>query len=100
MIALIFATVQTVLGLPLPDFRVVEPVSFKRLRKSFTEGFLPAFSGKFIYQSLDTIAFKTIQIFNKIRSSSLSTISLVYIKLSSAMVLSLLWKQQQLVPSY
>ena len=34
--ALIFTTVRTVLGFPLPDFRVVEPVSFKRLRKSFT----------------------------------------------------------------
>ena len=38
--ALIFATVRIVLGLPLPDFRVVEPVSFKRLRKSFTVVFL------------------------------------------------------------
>ena len=63
--ALIFATVRTVLGLPLPDFHVVEPVSCKGLKKIIYSGFLPAISRKFTYQSLGTIAFKIIQIFNQ-----------------------------------
>ena len=53
---------------------------FQTFKKIIYSGFLPAFSGKFTYQSLCTIAFKIIQIFNQICSSSLSTISLVYIK--------------------
>ena len=63
--ALIFTIVQTVLGLLLPDFHIVEPVSFKRLRKSFTVVFFQPLAGKFTYQSLGTIAFKIIQIFNQ-----------------------------------
>ena len=42
---LTFVTVWTVLGLLLPDFRVVELVSFKRLRKSFTLVFFQPLAG-------------------------------------------------------
>ena len=38
---------------------------FQTLRKFIYSGFLPAFSGQFTYQSLGTIAFKIIQIFNQ-----------------------------------
>ena len=55
---------------------------FQTFKKIIYSGFLPAFSRKFTYQSLGTIAFKIIQLLIKIRSSSHSTISLVYIKLS------------------